>query len=338
MNITIIGIDLAKNVFQVHGVDAKGQHVLNKRLSRSKFLPFLANLPPCIIGLEACGSSNHWARKLSASGHDVRQISPQYVKPYVKTNKNDSNDAEAICEAVSRPSMRFVPTKNIEQQDIQAVHRVRERLVHERTALVNQTRGILREYGIFIPVGIRPLRNQIPEILEDAQNELTALTREIIADQYACLCELDRHIDTYNQRINTIFRSNELFQRLSTIEGVGPMTATALVAAVGDAKTFQNGRHLAAWLGLVPRQHSSGERHRLLGISKRGNTYLRTLLIHGARSVLQRCDSRTDARGRWLQGVKARRGFNRACVALANKNARILWALMARGESYRKAI
>lgn len=338
MNISTIGIDLAKNVFQVHGVDANGKHVLKKRLSRSKFPAFFANLPPCVIGLEACGSSNHWARKLRTSGHEVRQISPQYVKPYVKTNKNDSNDAEAICEAVSRPGMRFVPIKDIEQQDIQVVHRVRERLAHERTALVNQTRGILREYGIFIPVGINPFRKQIPEVLEDAQNELTPLTRAIIADQYTSLHELDRSIAEYDQRINAIFRSNELFQRLSTIDGVGPMTATALVAAVGDAKTFRNGRHLAAWLGLVPRQHSSGERHRLLGISKRGNTYLRTLLIHGARSVLQRCDSRTDARSRWLQGVKERRGFNRACVALANKNARVLWALMARGEPYRQAI
>ncbi len=338
MNISTIGIDLAKNVFQVHGTDAKGKRVLKKRLNRSKFLPFFANLPPCVIGLEACGSSNHWARRLRAAGHEVRQISPQYVKPYVKTNKNDYNDAEAICEAVSRPGMCFVPVKNVEQQDIQAVHRVRERLVHGRTALVNQTRGILREYGIFIPVGIHPFRKRIPEVLEDAQNELTPLAREIIADQYACLHDLDRRIAEYDQRINTLFRSNELFQRLTVIDGVGPMTATALVAAVGDAKTFHNGRHLAAWLGLVPRQHSSGGRHRLLGISKRGNTYLRTLLIHGARSVLQRCDSRTDARGRWLQGVKVRRGFNRACVALANKNACILWALMARGESYRQAI
>ena len=219
MNISTIGIDLAKNVFQVHGVDAKSKCVLKKRLSRSKFLAFFANLPPCLIGLEACGSSNHWARKLRACGHEVRQISPQYVKHYVKTNKNDCNDAEAICEAVSRPGRRFVPIKNIEQQDIQIVHRVRERLVHGRTALVNQTCGILREYGIFIPVGISPFRKRIPEILEDAENELTPLTRTIIADQYACLQELDRGIAEYDQRINAIFRSNALFQRLNMVDG-----------------------------------------------------------------------------------------------------------------------
>lgn len=338
MNVTTLGIDLAKNVFQIQGVDVKGRPVLHKRLSRSKFLPFFANLPPCLIGLEACGSSNHWARRLRVVGHEVRQISPQYVKPYVKTNKNDKNDAEAICEAVTRPNMRFVPTKNLAQQDIQALHRIRERLVRDRTALVNQTRGVLREYGIFIPVGIGPFRRIIPQVLEDAQNELTPLAREITADQYERLHELDRRIADYDARINAVFRGSELCQRLTVLDGVGPMTATALVAAAGNAKEFSNGRHFAAWLGLVPRQRSSGDRHKLLGISKRGNTYLRTLLIHGARSVLRRCDTRTDARGRWMQNIMERRGFNRACVALANKNARILWALMVRGEPYRQAI
>lgn len=338
MNVTTLGIDLAKNVFQIHGVDKKGKPVMQKRLSRSKFLPFLANIPPCLIGIEACGSSNYWARRLRSVGHNVRQISPQYVKPYVKTNKNDCNDAEAICEAVTRPSMRFVPIKNIAQQDIQALHRIRERLVHDRTALVNQTRGILREYGVFLPEGIRPFRSKIPEVLEDAQNELTPLARELTADQYARLGELDRRVAEYDARINAVFRDNDTCQRLMAIDGVGPMTATALIAAAGDAHDFQNGRHFAAWLGLVPRQRSSGERHKLLGISKRGNTYLRTLLIHGARSVLRRCGTRTDVRGRWMQGVLERRGFNRACVALANKNARILWALMAHGEPYRQMI
>jgi len=337
MYTSTLGIDLAKNVFQLHGVNAKGKPIIRKRLSRNKLLPFLANLPPCLIGMEACSSSNYWARKLSAFGHEVRQISPQYVKPYVKTNKNDYNDAEAICEAVSRPGMRFVPLKNIEQQDIQALHRVRERLVRDRTALVNQTRGVLREYGVFIPEGIHSFRNQIPEILEDGQNELTTLTREIIADQYERLLEIDQRIAKYDKRINLIFRCSPLCQRLGAIDGVGPMTATALIAAVGDAQEFRNGRHLAAWLGLVPRQHSSGERNILLGISKRGNTYLRTLLIHGARSVVRRCDSRTDARGHWMQNIKERRGFNRACVAVANKNARILWALMTSEEPYRIA-
>lgn len=231
MNVTTLGIDLAKNVFQIHGVDARGKPVIQKRLSRSKFLPFLANLPSCLIGIEACGSSNFWARQLRSVGHRVRLISPQYVKPYVRTNKNDYNDAEAICEAVSRPNMRFVPIKDIVQQDIQSLHRVRERLVRDRTALVNQTRGMLREYGVFLPEGIRPFRSQIPEVLEDAQNELTPLAREITADQYARLRELDQRIDQYSERINAVFRGSDLCQHLVAIDGVGPITATALIAA-----------------------------------------------------------------------------------------------------------
>lgn len=337
MNVTTYGIDLAKNVFQIHGADATGKALVKKRLSRNRLRAYFANRPPSVIGLEACGSSNYWARQLRTLGHEVRQISPQYVKPYVKTNKNDGNDAEAICEAVTRPEMRFVPIKSIEQQDVQSLHRVRERLVHERTALVNQTRGLLREYGVFIPAGIRAFRREIATVLEDAENELTALTREIIAHQYERLLELDRRIDSYEERIQRIFRENERCQRLAQVEGVGPLVATALIAAVGDAREFKNGRHLAAWLGLVPRQHSSGQRTRLLGISKRGNTYLRTLLIHGARSVLYRCGAKTDGRSRWLQSIKARRGMNCASVALANKNARILWALLAHGDAYRKA-
>lgn len=335
MDITTMGIDLAKNTFQIHGVNARGKAVLTKRLSRQHFLPFLATLPPCLIGIEACGSANYWARRLSALGHEVRQMSPQFVKPYVKTNKNDYNDAQAICEAVTRPSMRFVPSKSIAQQDMQALHRVRLRLIRERTALVNQTRGLLREYGVFLPVGIRPLRMQLPQVLEDGDNELTALTREIIADQAQRLRELDHRIAEYDRRIDRCFRASEVCQRLATVPGVGPIAATALVAAVGDIRGFKNGRHLAAWLGLVPRQHSTGDRHRMLGISKRGDTYLRTLLIHGARSAMRRCDSRTDVRGQWMRDVKERRGFNRACVALANKNARILWALMTHSEAYR---
>jgi len=337
MAIVIMGIDLAKNVFQLHGIDDKGCATLRKRLSRARFLPFLANIPPCTIAIEACGSANHWARKMRELGHSVRVISPQFVKPYVKSNKNDYNDAEAICEAVSRPGMRFVPIKGVEQQDVQTLHRIRERLIRERTALVNQTRGILREYEIFVPVGIRALRSAIPRALEDAENELTALTRELVADQYERLLDLDRRIAKCDQRIDAVFRNSRVCQRLAAIDGVGPMTATALVAAVGDVKEFQNGRHLAAWLGLVPRQRSSGERNRLLGISKRGNTYLRTLLIHGARSVVQRCSARTDVRGRWIQSLRARRGFNRTCVALANNNARALWALMVAEDAGRPA-
>lgn len=337
MDIKTIGIDLAKNVFQLHGVNKNGNTVFTKRLSRNKLMPFLATLPPCLIGIEACSSANYWVRRISSLGHDIRQISPQFVKPYVKSNKNDYNDAQAICEAVARPDMRFVPGKSIEQQDIQALHRVRQRLVQERTALVNQTRGLLREYGVFLALGVNTLRTSLPQVLEDANNELTPLTREIIADQAQRLRELDQHIHRYDQRIAQSFRQSDTCQRLATVAGVGPVAATALVAAVGNAREFKNGRHLAAWLGLVPRQHSSGERHRLLGISKRGNTYVRTLLIHGARSVLSHCDTRSDPFGQWLKALKDRRGFNRACVALANKNARILWALMVNNDLYRPA-
>ncbi|MCU7812895.1 MAG: IS110 family transposase [Candidatus Thiodiazotropha sp. (ex Notomyrtea botanica)] len=338
MDATTIGIDLAKNVFQIHAADDLGKTAFVKRLSRKHFLPFFANLPPCLIGIEVCSSANYWARQLKVLGHDVHQISPQFVKPYVKTNKNDYNDAQAICEAVTQPDMPFVPSKSIEQQDIQAMHRIRMRLVRDRTALVNQTRGLLREYGVFLPVGIRPFREQLPQVLEDADNELTPLTREMIADQAQRLRELDQRIANYDHRINECFKRSETCQRLATIAGVGPIVATALIAAISDIRHFKNGRHLAAWLGLVPRQHSSGERSRLLGISKRGDTYLRTLLIHGARSVISRCDSRSDVLGRWMRDIKERRGFNRASVALANKNARIIWALMAHDDTYRAVV
>jgi transposase len=337
MEITTIGIDLAKNVFQVHGMNAHGKTVVRKRLSREKFLTFFANLPPCLVAMEACGSSNFWARRLKALGHDARLISPQFVKPYVKTNKNDFNDAEAICEAATRPQMRFVPLKSIEQQDIQAVHRVRQLLVQQRTALVNQARGLLREYGVFIPAGISQFRRAIAGVLEDAENELTDLTRALMADLYQRLLELDRQIADYERHIARLSREQPVCQRMEKVEGVGVLTATALMATVGDAKVFKNGRQMSAWLGLVPRQHSSGEHNRLFGISKRGDIYVRSLLIHGARSVLLRCKHKTDSKSRWLQRLIERRGFNRACVALANKNARTLWALMAHEEDYRLA-
>ena len=337
MEITTIGVDLAKNVFQVHGMNERGKAVVRKRLSRDKFLTFFANLPPCLVAMEACGSSNFWARRLKALGHDARLISPQFVKPYVKTNKNDFNDAEAICEAATRPQMRFVPLKSIEQQDIQAVHRMRQLLVQQRTALVNQARGLLKEYGVVIPAGIRQFRYALPGVLEDAENELTDLTRQLMADLHQRLLEIDRQISDYEDHIERLSRQRPICQRMQKVEGVGVLTATALMATVGDAKVFKNGRQMSAWLGLVPRQYSSGEHNRLFGISKRGDTYVRTLLIHGARSVLRRCKNKGDPKSRWLQSLIERRGFNRACVALANKNARTLWALMAHGDDYRVA-
>lgn len=335
MIVTTIGIDLAKSVFQIHGADKYGKAILKKRLPRDKLLPFLANFSSCLIGLEACGGSNFWAREIKALGHDVRLISPQYVKPYVKTNKNDYNDAAAICEAVCRPEMNFVEIKSIEQQDLQTLHRIRTRLVRERTALVNQTRGILLEFGIVLPISIQAFRRNIPLLLENT-GILTTMAAEIVAEQYRDLLALDEKILRYEKRIQTVFKANPVCQRLAQVEGVGPLIATALVAAVGNAQHFKNGRQMAAWLGLVPRQHSSGNRNKLLGISKRGDPYLRTLLIHGARSVVFRCKTSNEQRNRWIAKLKERRGVNRTAVALANKNARILWALIAKEGEYRR--
>lgn len=330
MEIKTLGIDIAKRVFQLHGVDERGQIILKKRLSRDQLLKFIANIPPCLIGMEACGGSNYWARKFQAYGHEVKLMSPQFVKPYVKTNKNDAADAEAICEAVRRPNMRFVSLKSVEQQDIQALHRYRQRLVQDRTALVNQARGLLTEYGIIIPQGIGCVRKKLPEILEDMENDLSGLGREIFGKLYQELCEWDEKIKTLDKRINLICQQNDDCQRLAKVAGIGPLTATALIAAIGDIHVFKNGRHLAAWLGLVPRQCSSGNKQVLLGISKRGDCYLRTLLIHGARA----CVSFAKQKSAWLEDLIKRRGKQKAYVALANKNARIVWALLAKGTDY----
>lgn len=337
MKITTLGIDIAKNVFQLHGVDDRGQPVLRRKVSRKQLLTCLSNLGPCLIGMEACGGAHYWARELQMLGHEVRLMSPQFVKPYVKTNKNDHNDAEAICEAVARPSMRFVSIKTVEQQDVQAVHRIRARLVKERTALVNQVRGLLFEYGVTIELGVAKVRRALPSILEDAENDLSDDARELFADLYHGLVELDDRIAQYDRRIKRLHERDPVCQRISTVAGVGPMIATAIVAAVGDANNFKNGRQLSAWLGLVPGHVASGGKSRLLGISKRGDRYLRTLLIHGARAALYRARGKDDRHSRWINQVRDRRGTNRACVALANRNARIIWALMAHGDEYRQA-
>lgn len=337
MKIATIGLDVAKNVFQVHGADAEGRAVLRKRLRRNQVAEFFANSPPCLVGLEACCGSHYWSRVLSRSGHTVRLIAPQFVKPYVKSNKNDANDAEAICEAVSRPQMRFVPAKSVEQQDVQALHRVRSRLVSSRTQLASQMRGLLAEYGIVLSPGISQLRRGLPLILEDAENELTDFSRRLFAALYEELVQLDDKIKTLDEQVQAIYRASEPCQRVAAVEGIGPLIATALVAAISDGKSFKNGRQFAAWLGLVPRQHSTGGKARLFGISKRGDPYLRTLLIHGARSVVYRASRKTDTRNRWIADKQRRLGTSKACVALANKNARIVWSLIARGESYRRA-
>ncbi|MDO9231895.1 MAG: IS110 family transposase [Methylotenera sp.] len=334
MKITTIGIDLAKEMFQIHGVDTHGKAVLRKQLRRSEMAKFFSNLEPCLIGMEACGSAHHWARKLGEYGHTVKLMAPQFVKPYVKTNKNDMADAEAICEAVTRPNMRFVPMKNVEQQAMLSVHRARQGFVKARTAQANQMRGLLSEFGIVIPQGINAIAKRVPDILEDRENGLPGTMRNLLKRLTENLKVLDRQVDELELQIKLWHKESELSRKLETIPGIGPITASAIVATVGEAKEFQNGRQLAAWMGLVPRQHSSGGKQHLLGISKRGDTYLRTLLIHGARAVIRFAEHKAAPES-WLCKLMARRNKNVAAVALANKNARVIWALLAKGTTFR---
>lgn len=337
MNITRIGVDLAKNVFQVHGVNRQGEIVVRKQLRRTQMLDWFGKLAPCLVGMEACGSAHYWARELSKLGHDVRLMAPQFVKPYVKRGKNDANDAEAICEAVSRPTMRFVAAKTVEQQTMQAEHRIRARLVRSRTALSNEIRGLLSEFGVIVPTSLGALRRALPEILEDGENGLPGDFRILLAELAEELRSLDDRVKFYDTRLQTRARTDERIQRLLAVEGIGPVVASALAAAVDDGRQFGKGRDLAAWLGLTPREHSSGGKQRLGGISKQGDTYVRTLLIHGARAALNAAVNKTDPRSRWVTALAARRNKNIATVALANKNARIAWAILARGEVYRAA-
>lgn len=332
--VKVLGIDLAKQSFQIHGVDASGHTVLKRKLSRNKLSVFIAKLPPSLIGMEACGGSHYWVRVFTKLGHTVRLIAPQFVKPFVKSNKNDAVDAEAICEAVQRPSMRFVPSKALEQQDIQSLHRIRSQAVARRTALSNQIRGLLMEYGVVIPKGISHVRKQIPMILEDADNELTFLFREMLSELYDEMAHLDERVSKLEDKLKTLSAQNEDCQRLLTIPGVGLLSASAMVAAIGDINVFKNGRELAAWLGLVPRQHSTGGKPTLLGISKRGDSYLRTLLIHGGRTVVRVSAKYEDRRNQWITELDKRRGKNISAVAVANKNARIAWALLSNKTTY----
>jgi len=335
MKITTTGIDLAKNVFQIHGVDEGSKPAVKKQLKRDQMVEFFVNLPPCLIGMEACGSAHHWARKLASFGHTVKLMAPQFVKPYVKTNKNDAADAQAICEAVARPNMRFVPVKDIEQQSVLALHRVRQGFVKSRTAQANQIRGLLGEFGLIIPQGIAHIAKRVPELIEDASIELTGMFRLLIDRLMGHLKELDKHVDELDAKIKEWHRASDASRKLEKIPGIGPVTASALIASIGDAKNFDNGRQLAAWLGLVPKQHSSGGKNVLLGISKRGDTYLRTLLIHGARAVISAAQRKKDKVEGWMSRLLERRNKNVAAVALANKNARIVWALLARDREFR---
>ena len=304
---------------------------------RDQLLQVIAQTEPCTIAIEACTGAFYWQRQFEALGHQVRIISPQYVKPFVRRQKNDGNDAEAICTAARQAHMRFVPKKTIEQQDIQALHRARQRMVNHRTAVVSQIRGLLLDRGIAFPKSITRARRMIPEILGDVDNELTALTREAIGELHDLFIDLDRRIASFDKKIDRVFRINEACQRIAKIKGVGPKTATAIIAAIGDESEFKNGRHLSAWVGLVPRQHSSGERTVLLGISKRGSQHLRSLLVHGARTVVRTTARKTDPFNAWVNKLHERRGFNRATVAVANKNARIIWAVLRSGEVYHTA-
>jgi transposase len=334
MNIVRIGLDLAKYVFHLYGVDERGKVVLRKTLRRPGVAPFFANLPRCVVGMEASNGAHYWAKTLSEFGHDVRLISPQFVTPYVKSSKNDRNDAEAICEAVGRPNMRFVSVKSAEQLAIQAVHRIRSRLVASRVRLVNQIRGLLGEHGVVVAQAIGNLRRALPPIIDDEANGLNSIVRALIGELREELSDLDGRITIYDRKIINLYRMSEACQRLGEVEGIGPITATALVAAAGDGKCFKNGRQFAAWIGLVPKQRSSGGRSRLLGISKRGDRYLRTLLIHGARAALGRTRGKQDPRSLWLLKMRERRHANVVAVALANKNARIAWGLLASGMNY----
>jgi transposase len=332
---SVLGIDIAKLVFHVVGMDDAGHVVLRKRFVRSALLAFIAQLSPLRIGMEACGSAHYWARRFREHGHEVRLIAPQFVKASVKSPQNDARDAEAICEAVTRPTMRFVPIKQLEQHDLQALHRVRERLVKARTALVNEIRGLLSEYGIVLPQSISKFRTSVARQLEDEQAKLTPLSTEMFWQLYDEFLALEKRGAYDDEKLQAIARAHPVCQRVQTIPGIGPLTATAILASVPDATPFKNGRQLAAWLGLVPCEHSTGGKPRLLGIRKRGDVYLRKLFVHGARATLRWVETKPDDRSRWLTALIARRGKNRAAVALANKNARIVWALLAHNQEYR---
>ncbi len=364
-----IGLDLAKNVFQVHGADAQGRKLFNKQIRRDQLSAFFQQQKPCIIAMEACGSANHWARKFKAMGHDVRLIAPQHVKPYVQGSKHDAADASAICEAATRPRMRFVPVKNIEQQADLALHRARQSFIKARTAQDNQIRGLLAEYGLILPKGISQITAQVPELIEDATNELPGRFRLLIQTLLEHFKQLHQQVLALEVQIKAASKS-PLARKLQTIPGIGPITASALVASIGQASSFKNGRQLAAWLGLVPAQHSSGGKTQMQGISKRGDSYLRSLLVHGARSVIWSSEKKRQAvktlqasqlvtchelslhrpedvdqgggiglpalpqHQAWLAGLLQRRHANIATVALAAKNARIVWAILKGDRNY----
>jgi transposase len=330
-----VGLDIAKLVFQAHGVDGHEKATLHKQLARAKVLEFFATLPACLIGIEACAGSHYWARELTKLGHTVKLMAAQFVTPYRKRGKNDANDAEAICEAVGRATMHFVAIKSVEQQAVLMVHRARSLVMANRVGLGNQIRGLLGEFGVIIPKGVARLRRELPSILEDAENGIPDLGRTVLSGLLEQSRDLDERIKAYDQQIRSLAEASEPARRLMRIEAIGPQTATALVATMGDPHVFKCGRSFAVSLGITPSQNSSGGTTRLGPITRRGDSYLRTLLVHGARAYLRVVDRKTDAKSAWARRLKERRHVNIAAVALAAKHARIAWALLAHGTEYR---
>lgn len=337
MQVTRIGMDIAKQIFELHGVDRRGKLGLRKTVKRERLLEVLAQLKPCTIGMEACGGAHYWHRAISRLGHKVQLLSAHKVKPYVDGNKNNRHDAAAICEAMSRPSMRLVQPKSLAQQDLQALHRARALLVRDLTALSNQIRGLLHEYGIVMRKGVAALKRTLPELLAGDDERLTPVLREVVAEQFERFNFLVQRREQYDRQITQLCKQDPRCRRLLKLEGVGPLSATALVAAIGNGHEFKNGRHFSAYLGLVPGHSNTGDKTVMLGITKRGNRYLRTLLIHGGRSAVYAARRHTDPRGVWLNRLREGKGSNVAAVALANKNARVAWAILRYGEDYRPA-
>lgn len=337
MDVKVVGIDIAKRYFQVHGTDEAGAVVLRRKLTRDLFLKLFADLPSCLVGIEAGSGAHHWARELTRLGHDVRLMPPQFVRPYVKSNKNDAADAEACCEAVQRPGMRFVPIKTVEQQAALALHRIRDHLVRQRTATTNALRGHLAEYGIVAQVQRTGLKQLIDIVVDDRDGKIDAALKPLLGMLVDAIRAADLRIAELDRQMKDAARNSEACRRLVEVPGVGPLIATAVVAAVCDDKRFSSGRHFAAWLGLTPKQHSSGGKERLLGISKRGDAYMRRQFVNGARSLVRIADGRTGGMWDWINSLLQRRAFNVVTVAVANKLARIAWAIQARGTRWQPA-
>lgn len=337
MNITTVGLDLAKQVFHGVGLDARGHEVMKKKLSRPQVLKFFANTPACVVGMEACASSHYFARELKKLGHEVKLIPPQHVKGYLRGQKNDINDARAIAEAARVPGIRSVTPKTVEQQDVQSLVRLREGAINARTAAVNRMRGLLGEYGIVTRTGVGALRRTLPEVLEDASNGLSERMRLWLDQERQHLRELDAHIEALTAELTALSQQDDRMQRLQTAPGYGPIVASVFASVVGDGQQFRCGREASASVGLVPRQHSTGGKTILLGISKRGDRYLRSLLIHGARAVANAARKKDDPLSRWINRLREKRGMNKATVALANKLARIGWAILRHGTTYQPA-